>query len=266
MAAPKLVDAATTEDVEVVVFLSDLHVPYEDKKAVRAVIDLIEDLQPHRIVLNGDIQDFYRVSRFDKDWERTDTLQDEIDTGNFYRMKFRDAAPNAVIDETEGNHEARLGIYLDRNADALGSLRSLRLPALLQHKTYQITGHGDEGFLLRPDFWIKHGEIARQDAGMSAKAQMLKAFTNGLTGHTHRLGEFTVRVGMGKVYRWFENGCLCNIDDADYIRGGAPNWMQGFSVGQFSTNSDKFKVELVEVEDGGFSYHGKTYGQVAVGA
>jgi len=263
MSVPRLVEPSTTEETERVMFLSDIHAPFHDQDAVDAVLRFIPEFDPHRIVLNGDIQDFYSLSRFDRDYERNETLDEEIGIGNRIRSQIRHAAPNAAIDETEGNHEARLQAFLRRNADAMGPIlslpgvkESLTYEALFNLKYFEINWHGSEGFFLRENFRVKHGEFARQDAGMSAKAQMLRGFTSGVTGHTHRLSRFPFRADGGRLYEWFEGGCLCQLD-AEYIRGGAPNWEQGFVVGQFSTNGSGSFVEPVTIRDGKISWQGQ---------
>jgi hypothetical protein len=160
------------------------------------------------------------------------------------------------MDENEGNHETRLVSYLNKNRHVMAPLltvasiaEKLNLGSLHNHEELEIRAHGDEGFLLRNNFWVKHGEFVRADAGMSAKAQMLRGFINGISGHTHRLAEFPYRTQTGQRFIWIEQGCLCDLD-CEYLRGGAANWDQGFVVGHFSTISDAFQVEIVRIQDG----------------
>jgi hypothetical protein len=263
MGMPLLVEPSTTEETERVMFLSDIHAPFHDEDAIDAVLRFIPEFDPHRIVLNGDIQDFYSLSRFDRDYERNETLDEEIGVGNRIRSQIRHAAPNAVIDETEGNHEARLEAYLRRNVDTLAPILSLpkvkeamSIKSLFNYDLLEINGYGSEGFFLRENFRVKHGEFARQDAGMSAKAQMLRGFTNGVSGHTHRLSRFSFRADGGRMYEWFEGGCLCSMD-AEYIRGGVPNWEQGFTVGQFSTTGSLYLMDEVRIQDGKIRWQGQ---------
>lgn len=257
------VKPSTTEETERVMFLSDIHAPFHDEDAIQAVLRFIPEFDPHRIVLNGDIQDFYALSRFDRDWDRNESLDEEIGVGNRIRSQIRHAAPNADIIETEGNHEARLEAYLRRNVDTMAPILSLpavkeaiSMKSLFNDSYYKITRFGSEGFFLRENFRVKHGEFARQDAGMSAKAQMLRGFTSGVSGHTHRLSRFPFRADGGRLFEWFENGCLCSLD-AEYMRGGAPNWEQGFTVGQFSTKGSSYFMEIVPIRDGKILWQGQ---------
>jgi predicted phosphodiesterase len=241
---PQLIE---TGDDELVVIASDIHFPHHDQAAVDALLRLIEIEQPQRIVLNGDVQDFYTLSQFDKNRNRKQTLQDELDLGNAFRARVREIAPDAVIHECEGNHEARLQVWLNAQPDGLGSLRSNELATLLDHVPLDIHTHGDEGFLLKHNFWIKHGNFVANDGGMSAKKEMMRAWCNGASGHVHRLSDYKLRQLNGRTFRWYEGGCLCDLE-ADYVKGGVPNWEQGFLVGQFGR--DSFKVDCVPVEDG----------------
>ena len=47
--------------------LSDVHIPYHSIDALTACIDFLQDEKPEAILLNGDILDFYQLSRFGKD-------------------------------------------------------------------------------------------------------------------------------------------------------------------------------------------------------
>ncbi|MFN9904203.1 MAG: metallophosphoesterase, partial [bacterium] len=47
--------------------MSDIHVPYHSISALTAAFDLIQKEKPDTILLNGDLIDFYGLSRFMKD-------------------------------------------------------------------------------------------------------------------------------------------------------------------------------------------------------
>lgn len=247
---------ATTEDTEVVVFLNDIHVPFEDAEVVASALRLVKRVQPHRVILNGDIGDFFQLSRFNTSQERMDDLQGEIDAANKIREAVRKAAPDAVIDETEGNHDQRIRTYVLNNARALASLRALEPENLFRYRELEINWHPGAGFLLREQFLVRHGTIARGEAGASAKAELLQSGVSGASGHTHRLCKY---IKAGYVQReWSECGGLFRCDP-DYVKGGLPNWTQGVAIGQFSTSSSSFAMELVQAMDGRLVWGGKAY-------
>ena len=212
---------------------------------MEAALLLIKDVQPHRVVLNGDINDFFQLSRFFKG-NREDTLQEEIDESNELRRRIRGAAPNATIDENEGNHDNRLLSYVVLNAKSLSLLRALAPDELLCSRELGINRHPGAGFLLRRHFLVKHGDLVRADALATAKAELKKAKVSGVSGHTHRLG--TYREAGYHALQWTEQGGLMRLDP-DYIVG-PPNWTQGLAVIEASTRSEAFVVHEVPFVEG----------------
>ena len=244
----KLVDnITTTGDTEVVVFISDIHVPYQDIGLLESSIDMIRELQPDRVVINGDVADFFQLSHFNTTRSRIDELQSDIDLGNDVRRRIREAAPNAILDETEGNHDNRLTTYIERNAAALKSLRALKPEKMFLYDELEINWHPGCGFLLRPHFLVKHGTFVSDTPGGSAKKELTRAGISGISGHVHRLQTYRI---SGYSYRqWTEQGGLMRLD-ADYVKGGVPNWQQGICIGEFSVSTDSFVVHEIPVFQG----------------
>ena len=250
----KLVKPSTSASSESVVFLSDLHIPYHDEAAVASALRLIRKTKPDRVVINGDVADFFQLSRFNIGHQRLDSLQEELDEANAFRINVRRAAPNAVIDETEGNHDSRVKTYVQHNARALVSLSVLDPDSLFKYRDLDIQAHPGAGFRLRKHFLVKHGTLIRQDAGATAKAEYNQAGISGISGHTHRLAKY---IKAGYEHReWSEQGCLCQLRP-DYVVG-APNWVQGIAIGEFSTRTTSFHVELLQIHDGKVRYGGKS--------
>lgn len=252
-----VVKPSTKEHWETVVFASDFHVPYHDTVLVDAWLDMLADIKPHRVVLNGDINDFFNLSRFNAASERLELLQSEINQGKMIRQQVRVICPDAVIDETIGNHEERLMTYPGFNAPALRSLDSLKPANLLGLNDLEITHWPANGFRLREDFVVEHGVVVRSQSGASAKARLETTLISGIMGHTHRLDSF--RKSGYRHLSWYEQGCMCMLNP-DYVKGGA-NWTQGFAVGMFSTKTSNFNVQLIPAVGRGFVYDGKHYGE-----
>jgi len=249
------VKPSTKEASEVVLFLSDLHFPFHDEELVASAVRFAKRAKPHRIVLNGDVNDFFQLSRFNTGMERLDDLQGEIDQGNAFRAALRRAAPDARIDETTGNHDDRLLTYVQNNARALTSLRALEPDRLLMSRELGIRRHDGAGFRLRKGFLVRHGTLVRKHQGFSARAELESAGISGVSGHTHRLGIFR-QAGYGHA-QWAEGGCFCSLNP-DYVIG-VPNWTQGCVIGQFSTKSDAFLLEEVQARGGKLVYGGKDF-------
>lgn len=250
-----LVEPSTKKSTEVVLFMSDFHVPFEDKRLLESAIRLIQDVRPHRIVLNGDVSDFFSISRFNVEQDRMDDLQKELDQARYWRRRIREAAPRATIDECEGNHDVRMRNYVAQNARALTSLESLNPDELSGRNELKFNSYSGSGFLLRPHFLVRHGTVIRKYQGFSAKAELESAKVSGTSGHTHRLGIF--RINGYKNLTWAESGCLCLLHP-DYILG-KPDWTNGAIIGQFSTKTDAFLLEEIQSDGNKLVYGGRKY-------
>lgn len=240
-------------EAERVLFLSDLHFPFQDQPVLDQVISLICDDSFDRIVINGDLVDFYDISRFVS--KKHVPIEDELKLTKTFLSQLR-TVYDGPIDYTIGNHELRMEMYLRTDAKKLAGLECLELPNLLELDGFGITLHDEEGFLLRPHFLVYHGTVVRKHSGWSAKGELEKWGVSGISGHTHRLESYHV-TNMQGTRAWWEQGCLCSVD-AEYVTG-VPNWQQGFAIGEFSYDSRWFHVERVPVLGGRLRYRGKDY-------
>lgn len=227
------------------VFLTDLHCPYEDTKAVGICFQIITDLQPNRIIVGGDSADFYSISSFSRDPKRVLKLQGELDQ-TFKIHKQIDELSDAEVIFIPGNHEARLERYL-RLRPELHGLDTLKLESLLRL---------DElGWTLKPEvrdnnLLYIHGKYVSKHSAYSIKRELeARAYQISiLMGHTHRQGHFAV-TGYKSTVDGYEVGCLCKDQEYSYVS----NWQRGFAV-----VTDGF-VELVSIRKGKVIFRGKEY-------
>jgi len=223
-----------------VVSLTDFHVPYEDHTAIELAFGFCEWLQPRVIVLH-EVHDFYAISRFDKDPERKNELQVEIDKANRYLKDLRKRCPKSRIILLKSNHTERLKKYLWGKAPELNSLRCLKLESLFNIKELGIEY---KDFLSVRGVLFKHGNIIRQDSSYTCKAEFMKEGCSGCSGHTHRLGMYFTTKRGGK-YVWVESGCLCK-KNPEYIDGTA-NWQQGFAMFSFEDDGKQFIPQIIPI-------------------
>ena len=62
----------------------------------------------------------------------------------------------------------------------------------------------------------------------SSKAELLKHFMSGVSGHIHREQVYTFTTGEGVQHTWNAMGHACDMRYVEYVKG--PNWVQ--SAGQ----------------------------------
>ena len=244
-----------TKQYRRVAFLSDIHMPFENKKALKVTFEILADYKPDLIFLGGDILDCYQISDHEKDPDRIETLQNEFDVLNSYVQPINDLAPNVTF--LFGNHEKRLYQIIRKNP-ALENLQSLSIKkaaSLPDHwNVYQNQSHIRIGKLL-----YIHGDLAsRNSGGRFVSAGMLdKLRTSVIFGHHHRMQTFYTSDYEGKLTAAFANGTLCDIAQARYI--ASPDWATGFSLIDYSDDMSVYNVEQILIINDSALWRGKLY-------
>ena len=152
--AKNILDIETRIENGTVVVLSDVHIPFQDDKAVSAALNYIECSAPEVVVLNGDIMDFYMLSRFTKGEGRNP--MEEIEMCRKFMSDVREAAPNATIYYVVGNHENRLEKNILAKAPEYACLLD-DVFTLLKVSDFKIRGCAS--LIVNDNFVFKHGTL-----------------------------------------------------------------------------------------------------------
>jgi hypothetical protein len=217
-----------------VAFPTDQHVPYEDKEAVELAMKIICDFDPDELIVGSDGQDFYAISKYDKNPERMSEtkLQYEIDRWQDNQKDWISAAPRALRRYLVGNHEDRLQRYLWRHPE-MASLNALKLENLLQFDRMRLPGKPELEIVYFDNLMIRHGSVIRKGSAYTARAELeiQKYSINTASGHSHRGGTHYATTYRGPVVA-YECFCLCDLhpEYAHHLM----DWQQGtvlFTVG-----------------------------------
>jgi predicted phosphodiesterase len=219
---------------------SDFHIPFQDKDAVDCFIDKAIELQPEAIVINGDLLDFYRLSKFAKG-EGRNPMEEIIEAQTILKV-LRTKCPNSKIFYPIGNHESRLEKYIYDKAPEIISIVD-NFYELLKCKDIEV--QGCHKVIFNNEFICKHGSIVSQKAGQTAIKEMERSYTSGATGHTHRLIKYITRKAE-KKFVWLETGCLCTMKPEYMLE---PDWQQGFALVEFRKGK-LYKADVFEIENG----------------
>lgn len=243
----------------------DTHIPHHDPAAVAVVQAIARETTPDLIVHMGYLLDCYTLSRWDKNPERRETLQDEIDAARQHIAQMRLCSPNSRFVLLEGNHEDRLRRTLwnlDGPAAVLAQLtafkQAMTWPALLglDELGAEFVPYGEQSkhrFL--PKFLLKHGTVVRNKSAYTACGEHYKYGMSGASGHTHRLGQFYHRDHNGN-HVWSETGCTCRLDP-EYAPD--PDWQQGCVFLTLDTQTGAVQAEPVYIHNGTAVFRGAFY-------
>lgn len=251
---PSTIPVKITLKKGVVAVLNDTHIPFHDPEVLQLVERFLAENPPDILIYNGDMIDFYQLSKYDKDPARISLMQKEVDTVCELLDRHAKILPDVERYFIVGTHERRMQSFLWSKAQALSSLRCLTIDELFGLNERGITKVDfEQGVIINDVFLVLHGDIASIHSSYTAKRLYEKHGGCGMAGHTHREGSYYKRDRFG-TWGWWENGCLCSLNP-DWIQN--PNWVQGLSLVHFT--GQRFHVEQIPIIDGKFVYGGKKY-------
>jgi predicted phosphodiesterase len=222
--------------------LSDIHVPYHDQEAVITALEYGKQEKVDSVLLNGDIIDFYHLSKFCKDPRRRN-LQFELDMLYELFCIIHSILGEVKIFYKEGNHEYRLETYLKIKAPELLGIEEFELSRLASFDEFGITWINKKRIITFGKLNILHGhELYGFSAAVNpARGLYLKSKKSAIAGHLHQTSEHAEPDLHGKPVACWSVGCLCYLHP-EY----APinKWNHGFAIisrdnGTFSVNNKR---------------------------
>lgn len=227
--------------------LSDIHIPYHSVPALSAGLDFIQAEKPSAILLNGDILDFYQLSRFGKDPRKRSVAHELQSAREFLDVL---AQFGAKIYYKIGNHEERYQHYLMAKAPELLGVQQFELQHLLGLNDRGIELIGDKRIIKANDLNIVHGHEFGQSIFSPvnvARGLFLRGKVSAMQGHNHSVSEHTESNMNGDIVTTWSLGCLCELNPA-YLP--INKWSHGFAMIDLSDNGKDFHVRNYRIHKG----------------
>lgn len=227
--------------------LSDLHIPYHSIQSLTACFDFLKSEKPNAILLNGDILDFYQLSRFGKD-PRKRSVAHELQAAR----EFLDVLSqfSAKIYYKIGNHEERYEHYLMQKAPELLGVQQFELKYLLGLNERGIDLIGDKRIIKANDLNIVHGHEFGQSIFSPvnvARGLFLRGKVSAMQGHNHSSSTHTETNMNGEITTTWSLGCLCELNPS-YLP--INKWNQGFAMVDLDENGVNFHVRNFRIFKG----------------
>jgi len=225
--------------------ISDVHVPYHSEIAVAAAIGFLKEQNLSALLLNGDIADFYAISRYMKDPTQRD-FKGELEAVRAFIAYLRQEFPQIPIVLKEGNHENRWQQWLWQHAAEISDDPRMSLGSWLDLDKHGVQYVEDQRPVMLGKLPVLHGhELPR---GMAApvnvaRGAFLRTLSTVLVGHSHRASNHTESDMWHRETACWSTGCLCDLRP-DYAKFN--RWSWGFAVctvhdrGQFDV--DNYRV------------------------
>lgn len=194
-----------------VLVISDLHIPYHDEEALETAIKFGLEKEVNTIIINGDLLDCYKLSRFEKDPRKRD-ISYEIECAKMFLKRLRELFPEALIIYYLGNHDLWYKRYLYAKAPELLGIPEVELNHILGLKELEIVYLDNSRGITLGDLNIRHGHEFFGSGGVyPARTYYLKAKANILVGHVHRTSFFQSNDIKRKIHGGWSTGCLSDL-------------------------------------------------------
>lgn len=228
--------------------LSDLHVPYHNIRAITEMLNYGISKNIDAIFLNGDVLDFYMLSKFNPDPRKRD-FQDELLALEKLLDVLRGIAP---VFYKLGNHEERFESYMIRNAPVLLQTREFQISNLLQCYAKGIDIITDQKIVYIGHLPVLHGHELKLNSGIvnPARSLFLKTKKTALCGHLHKSSQHNETALDGKLISTWSTGHLGD-EHPKYAR--INNWNLGAARVEVDDNGD-FEVLNLRVHSSGQTY------------
>lgn len=212
----------------VVIIASDCHYwPDQVTTGHRALVGFIRALQPKAVILNGDVLDGARISRFPPSgWtdENKPSVIQELETCQQRLAEIEAAcAPDTVKMWTLGNHDGRFESKLAMVAPQFAKVRGVHLRDHFPAWTPSWAANINRDVVVKHRF--KGGVHATHNNTLSAGMSMV-------TGHLHSL-KVTPYTDYRGTRFGVDTGTLSDCygpQTADYTEMNPVNWRSGFAV------------------------------------
>lgn len=196
-----------------ILLISDLHIPYHDIDAVTIALEYGIKHEINTIVINGDLTDFARISRFETDFKKRSVKQEFDATKQFLRV-LRQLFPTQNIYWIKGNHDQRYEKYLFQKASEIWDDPYFTLEERLQLNEERVHLIDDKILVKAGKLSITHGHHIFKGIFTPvspARGAYMKAKQNIIVGHLHR-ASFHPEVNLdGEVIGAWSTACLCEL-------------------------------------------------------
>lgn len=247
--------------------ISDTQIPYDDRRALKALLRFIGDYQPDQVIHIGDLMDYPTPARWSKGSAEEFSQRVKADNEQAKRRFLEPLRQvySGPVGVHEGNHDERPRVYLEKYAPALAEFAN-------QFHIENMLDFDGFGVELLPEFyrvapgWVTthghRGQISLSRTGGATALNAAKKFqTSVVMGHTHRLGTLSHSFGYGgavtQQITGMEVGHLMNQRLATYLKGGTGNWQEGF--GLLTIDGQHVKAEPIPIHRGKFAVDGTVW-------
>jgi predicted phosphodiesterase len=229
--------------------INDVHIPYHSVEACTAAISWGKKEKVDGVVINGDMLDFYQLSRFDKN-PKARNFAYELEQGRQFLQVLQKQLKDVPMYYKLGNHEERYEKFLQTKAPELLDIEEFHLKNLLHAKKYNTVVIDEKRIIRLNHLNVVHGH--EFTAGFIAPVNIARGLflrTNAaaIQGHHHRSSDHTETTLDRKTIPTWSIGCLCGLTPK-YMP--VNKWNHGAAIVDLCSNGKEYEVRNKKIIEG----------------
>jgi hypothetical protein len=251
---------------KIYVSLADCHYPKVHKPTLNAVLEFLDEVKVDGLIFQGDQLDMQNISHHTKGKPGLRSESGYLKDIQGFNKEVLKPIEQRLKKGVEkywiiGNHEDWEQDLVDEHPEFKGLIDHVA-NLELKERGYEIIPLGHSIKLGKLN--IVHGEIlsgvGNQGGAYPAKKAVELYAGNVLAAHSHAPQMFVKISPVEHTHKWagWINGIL-GATNPQYLRNRPTAWQTGFSIIEVREDGN-FNLYLVIVNNGVFSYGGKTYG------
>lgn len=221
-----------------ILMISDIHIPYQDNKALEAAINYGVEHKVNTVFINGDLLDFHHQSRFQPDIRKRSTKEEFEACKDFFEyLRYR--LPTANVYWLLGNHDIRYENWLMLKAPMLFMDEYYLMEDRLNLAKYGVRKIDDSTLVKIGKLNVTHGHLLLRGVFApvnAARGVFMKAKESTIIGHVHKVSEHQETTLNGSAVITYSTGCLCELNPQ--YAPFANNYMHGFAHIRTENNGD----------------------------
>ena len=233
-----------------ILWLSDIHFPNHDIKALTAALNYGKEKNINCIVLGGDILDNEPFTSHDAPPPSKDDVLDWFDMVEDFLDMLNREFPNAHKIWLEGNHDNWYMRYLIKKAPMLFGDSYYHLPQRLNLKEKNIEFFEQHIIIRAGKLHMVHGHTMVKgiiSPVNPARGLFLKAKSSVIIGHVHQNSYHPERNFKGELIGCWSVGCLCTLAPSY----DPHNTKHGTGFAHITTSENgNFNVQLKDIYNG----------------
>lgn len=220
--------------------LSDVHIPYHNMEALEVAFSELKKVikKDDAILLNGDIIDCHRLSRWAKDPKKRD-FKAEVDMLKQFFASLEKTFGCRIIYKL-GNHEDRYQRFLYEKASEISGIEDFEFFNLIKARERNIQMVEANRFMKFGSIIGIHGHefMGNGSGDLIARGLYMKGSVNAFQGHNHRTDNYIRRNPFtGETTCTYSIGCLSELHPSYNVLQRYP-WNYGYAW--MEIDGDKF--------------------------